>query len=365
MAITSSYLHTKMANIAEQGGYSCEFVKQPPSEVQTECPVCLQILHEPYLVSCCGYSFCRVCIEEVQTRNKACPTCKEGFTVFPNKGLQRVLNNFSVHCSNKREGCIWTGELGDLDNHLNLHPQQDKLMDGCIFTTVNCIYCGDALKRTEIEAHQKEKCLKRPYHCEYCQNYEACYDDVTTNHWAVCDSKPVQCPNNCGISPARQYLNDHIANECLLTFVNCSFPGCGLKLPRKDMLEHLQNNLLKHMALLAESHKQLESENQNLKQDQLQLKNERQSLQKQVEELKTSNESIEMRQKRLESINLSLSQRVVELETKEMKLSVNQQQLEGEYQSLNKRVVELEKKVRPLWKKIFVIGATNSGNPFD
>ena len=354
-----------MANTVEQGGYSCEFVKLPPREVQVECPVCLQILHEPYLVSCCGYSFCKVCIKQAQTRNKSCPTCKEGFTVFPNKGLQRILNSFNVQCSNKKDGCTWTGELGDLDNHLNLHPQPERLMDGCVFTTVKCMHCSDAFKRTKIKAHQKEQCLKRPYHCEYCQIYESCYDDVTINHWAVCGSKPLQCPNNCGISPPRQDLNDHIANKCLLTLVNCNFSGCDQKLPRKDMLEHLQNDLLKHMSFLAKSHKQLESENLKLKQHQQQLESEHHSLQQQVVGLKTSKENLERSQKRLESINHSLSQRVVELETKETKLAESQQQLEGEYQSLNKRVIELETKVHPLWKKIFIIGATNSGNPFD
>ena len=354
-----------MATTVERGGYSCEFVKQPPKEVQVECPVCLQILREPYLVSCCGYSFCAICIKQVQTSNKACPTCKEGFTVFPNKGLQRMLNNFNVRCSNEKEGCKWTGELGDLDNHLNLYPQPKKLMDGCDFTTVKCIHCSDAFKRSEIKSHQEELCPKRPYSCEYCQIYETCYDDVTTNHWAVCGSKPVQCPNSCGSSPLRQDLNNHIANECPLTLIKCDFPGCDLTLSRKYMPLHLQNDLLKHMSLLAKSHKQLESENQKFKQHQQQLESENQSLKQQVVELKTSESNLKRSQKRLEGVNHSLSQRVVELETKETKLTESRQQLEGEYQSLNKRVVELETKVRPLWKKIFIIGATNDGNPFD
>lgn len=355
-----------MANVVEEGGgYSCEFVEQPPKEVQIECPVCLQIPREPYLVSCCGYSFCKACIKQVQSRSGACPTCKEEFTVFPNKGLQRVLNNFNVQCSNRKEGCTWTGELGLLDSHLNVHPQPDNTLDGCAFATLKCMHCSDGLKRNKIKAHLEEQCLKRPYRCGHCQVYEACYDDVTINHWAVCEYKPVQCPNNCGISPPRKQLNHHIVEECLLALTNCSFPGCDQKLPRKDMLEHLQNNSLKHMTLLAQSHKQLESENQKLKEHQLQLESEHQSFRQQVVELKASKENMERTQKKLESINLSLSQRVVELETTETKLTEYQQQLKGEYQSLNKRVVELETKVRPLWKKIFIIGATNSGNPFD
>ena len=276
-----------------------------------------------------------------------------------------MLYNFSVYCSNEKKGCKWTGELDSLDNHLNLHPQSEKMMNGCNFTTVKCIHCSDTFKRCEIESHQKEQCPKRPYSCEYCQIYKIHYDDVTKHHWAVCGSKPVQCPSSCGKLPLRQDLDNHIIKECPLTLINCDIPGCDLKLPRKDLLEHLQNDLLKHMSLLAKSHKQLESENQTLKWHQMQLESENQSLKQQVVELKNNEAQLIKGQEWLKSTNHSLSQRVRELEYKETKLAESQQQLEGEYQSLNKRVVDLETKVRPLWKKIFVIGATNSGNPFD
>ena len=349
-----------MATTFEQGGYCCEFVKDPPREVQVECPVCLQILREPYLVSCCGYSFCKVCIKHVHGSKKACPTCKEeGFTIFPNKGLQRMLNNFNVRCSNEKEGCKWTGELGNLDSHLNLYPQLERLLDGCGFTTVKCVHCSDDFKRSDIKSHQNEQCPKRPYSCDYCQAYKTHYDDVTKYHWAVCGSKPAQCPNNCGQSPLRRDLDSHIASECSLTLLTCDFPGCDFKIPRKDVLEHLQSNVLKHMSLLAASHKQLESENQTLNEHQKQLKSENQSLKRQIVELKTNEVDS---QECLESMNHSLSQRVAELEAK---LTESKRQLEGEYQSLNKRIIDLETKVRPLWKKIFIIGATNSGNPFD
>ena len=48
------------------GGYDCQFV-DPPQELQTECAICLHVVREPYLVDCCGYRFCRVCIENVDT----------------------------------------------------------------------------------------------------------------------------------------------------------------------------------------------------------------------------------------------------------------------------------------------------------
>ena len=36
------------------GGYDCEFLEPPQSVFQTKCLVCLQILKEPSLISCCS-----------------------------------------------------------------------------------------------------------------------------------------------------------------------------------------------------------------------------------------------------------------------------------------------------------------------
>ncbi len=37
-------------------GFDCEFLDPPPDILQTECPVCLQIIREPHQVTCCGKS---------------------------------------------------------------------------------------------------------------------------------------------------------------------------------------------------------------------------------------------------------------------------------------------------------------------
>ena len=102
------------------GGYDCKFVKQPPSAFQTECPVCRLLLCDPYQAICCGTSFCHSCSEQVRSDNNLCPTCrKDNFTVFPNKGLKRSLNQLHVLCIHSKNGCKWRGELGELDHHLS------------------------------------------------------------------------------------------------------------------------------------------------------------------------------------------------------------------------------------------------------
>ena len=76
-----------------RGGYDCDFVEPPPQAFQTECPVCLQILKEPCLISCrCGQKFCRVCIEGVKRDNKPCPLCNlHNFTFMQDHGFERSL----------------------------------------------------------------------------------------------------------------------------------------------------------------------------------------------------------------------------------------------------------------------------------
>ncbi len=240
-------------------GFDCEFLEPPPEHLlQSECPVCLQIIREPHQVTCCGNSFCNSCIQRVKDDNKPCPTCnKEGLSDFPDKRLKRSLYALKVRCSHQQDGCEWTGELGQLDEHLNTDPLPKKQLHGCPFVEINCVYmCGDKLQRRHTQNHQIKDCPKRPFGCEHCHDYESTYDDVINNHWPVCGSFPIPCPNQCGSTIQRQNIGSHVADECPLTTINCDFHhmGCSVKLPRHNMPEHLRENQLTHISLLATSH---------------------------------------------------------------------------------------------------------------
>ena len=275
-------------------GFECEFVEAPVDYLQSECPICLHILREPYQVTCCGKSFCRQCIERVKGSNKQCPCCNKGsFNGFPNLGLQQPLYGFKVYCVNKEVGCEWRGELGKLDNHLNLNLQANKELEGCEFAEIECSYCSDFIKRNKLLHHKNELCDKRPFSCEYCNVYKSMYDDVIHNHWSVCACFPVQCPNKCGAFPERQKLDDHVGKECPLTVVECDFhyAGCEVRLPRRNMPDHLKDGLVAHFSLLAVSHKQQQDEIKALKM-------------KQEEEMKAMRGEIDKLNKRTEHLRL-------------------------------------------------------------
>ena len=146
-------------------GFECEFVEKPPKAVQSECPICLLVLREPYQATCCGKSFCKECIERINANNQDCPTCNDkNFNLFHNLGLQQSLNDFEVYCSHKSKGCEWRGELRELDKHLNSDPPADKSLEGCPFTFIKCPLCcasscEKTLYRRDIKGHVKDNLL--------------------------------------------------------------------------------------------------------------------------------------------------------------------------------------------------------------
>ena len=254
----SPYVQGREQAQRQQGGFDCEFIERPQEAFQVKCSICRFVLREPHQATCCGYNFCRLCIEQLQ--NKPCPVCKtKDYNVFPNKGLKRSLYVFQVRCSHRNEGCQWTGELGELDRHLNVSPKLHEQLVGCEFSEVECHHCCELFQRRYVTTHQIAECIRRPFSCDYCDNYGADFEDVTTKHWPVCGSRPVPCPNECGMRLKQQILEQHVNKDCPLTEIKCNFryAGCEVQLPRKDMLIHVAQNVAVHMSLMAVHNQQV------------------------------------------------------------------------------------------------------------
>ena len=142
-------MYALLTMATKSGGFDCDFVEKPPKQFQSKCPNCLLTLREPYQTTCCGYGFCQVCIEQMKSENKQCPSCKsESFDSFEDKRLKRSLCEFKVHCSNKKRGCRWIGKLGELEMHLNSNPTQQRQLEGCAVVQVHCLYCSKPFHRS-------------------------------------------------------------------------------------------------------------------------------------------------------------------------------------------------------------------------
>ena len=316
----------------QRGGYDCDFV-ETPQELQADCPICLVVLREPFQVTCCGNSFCRTCIERILTNKKACPTCnKANFTSFQNLGLQRALYSFHVRCVHRKSGCEWTGELRELDGHLNLNPAElGKQLVGCEFAEVACTHCREYLQRRHVHAHETESCPQRPFSCDYCEDYGSVYEDVVNNHWPVCKCYPVPCPNECGVSPERQNVETHVNTVCPLTVVNCDFhyAGCEVQLVRKDMPTHLAESLLPHLSLLA-------LHNQQLTQLTIQQKESLEELRKEDKALKAK-------------VDKDVSQEVADLKTQQKK---NLEECQQKIQELEQKTLTSQCEIGGLKQKV-------------
>ena len=204
-----------------------KFAEPIPESFPFICPVCLNFLQDPYQATCCGKNFCKECTKRIESENKSCPLCKQIFETFFNKGHKQQLVQLKVFCKHFNSGCIWKGELGDLDKHLNIDPVEDKQLEGCQFTEIHCLYCSKLYERNKIDKHQNSECLKRRFSCEYC-TYTSTYDDVTSNHLQICGNYPIHCPNNCGKVLQRQNVDSHKTRECELQPIifKCDFQ-CG------------------------------------------------------------------------------------------------------------------------------------------
>ena len=222
-----------------------DFLEQPTDEYF--CPVTFALLLEPYQTRCCGNHLSREAYQRLQ--GKRCPVCREeNLTAVDDKYLKRKVMSLKVRCPHKAEGCKWQGELGNLEEHLNSAK-------GCLFVDVDCPFsCGGRVQRRNLEEHKSQHCPKRPFACQYC-NHEATFQEVTIEHWPVCEKFPLPCPNECGKKAIeRQHLEGHLKQTCPLEVIQCdfSYAGCGAQLQRRLMSAHVKEGTGAHLSLVAE-----------------------------------------------------------------------------------------------------------------
>ena len=218
-----------------------EFISEITDDIS--CSICLSVLVQPNLTDCCGNHFCQVCIARVKEDGRPCPLCQEpSFTTMLNKALSRKLNQLDVKCPNTSEGCSWIGEFGKVDKHVQ---------DNCEFFEVLCDFgCGENIIRRYLLEHKSKACKLRPFTCEHCQLLNT-WLTITQHHYPVCDKYPVPCPNQCDVGEIeRKQLEDHLS-ICPLQVIDCTFQfvGCKVSLPRREMPQHMSDNMASHLTL--------------------------------------------------------------------------------------------------------------------
>ena len=260
-------------------------VEEVPKHVEIECPVCLNVLADPHLVTCCGHNFCGPCIERVKAGNGSCPLCKEmNYQAVADKKCSRIINGLQVYCTNQKSGCQWAGELKNLSAHLS----QGNREGDCQCEGVKCRHegCVETCLRSYIAQHESNECMYRPYKCEHCM-LEGTKISIS-KHYGTCPLYPVCCPNECmSIKMPQCNLKDHL-KKCTLEPVDCalSWAGCKERPLRKDIELHTTDS--KHMMLLAVACGELKKENEKLKEENETIKGQM----KDVDDVKTENQKL-------------------------------------------------------------------------
>ena len=271
-----------MSNFSSRREY--EFVERISRDAV--CPICFQVVWNPFLTACCGNHLCEACVETTKEKSNQCPFCnKESISGIIDKKLQRQINELQVYCLHKKHGCLWVGELGKLAKHL----EEDNSNGECKFVLLPCSFsCGKQMFRCELEEHLAEECPLRALTCKYCGYCSTC-KDVTT-HYSECPRYLVICPNACSARKLmRSSLNHHLLH-CPDEVVPCSFNemGCEVRMKRRCLQEHIEANVIRHQLMICDAFKRVKKENDTLKDDIKILQQKNEELQKNDATLKSA-----------------------------------------------------------------------------
>ena len=231
-------------------GYDFNFVDSTPDRLV--CKICQLPCRETQKSVCCGHVFCKRDLEKMKATTAvsyACPICRiEPFKTYPDRAVDREIKGLKIYCQNKEVGCGWSGEMDQVDAHLNK-------------CNIPCEYCKEIVHYTAMSSHINE-C---PCYCQHC-NTAAERDVINSQHMDKCRKFPVPCPNTCGKDKIPQDEIDEHMKECPLEMVWCEYydVGCKTKLVREKMPAHCSEAMDKHLQHVHSVVRQLKKEKESL-----------------------------------------------------------------------------------------------------
>eukprot|EP00501_MAST-03F_sp_TOSAG23-6_P000781 GSMAST32.ASY1.ANO1.811.1 assembled CDS len=101
--------------------------------------------------------------------------------------------------------------------------------------------CGYTGTTSEINEHEKSKCVMRVVPCQFCGIRDLWYmekENHEQSEFDLCKKRSVKCRYDCGNMIPLDQIKNHEENECLKRFVECR-AGCGRKVRCCNMDEHV------------------------------------------------------------------------------------------------------------------------------
>lgn len=96
--------------------------------LEFECPICLSIVCDPQVISCCNRNICLLCCESI---TKCCLCHSTDFILIPNRKVQWLLEALHVPCIHAHSGCKWIGKLSNFQKHMEWSAIRDFKLTGC------------------------------------------------------------------------------------------------------------------------------------------------------------------------------------------------------------------------------------------
>ena len=313
-------------------GYQCEFIDSIPEDFY--CKKCTLVARRLTVCNSCMESYCYACITDTQKQGQPCPTCgEEHFQALPQVKYQKRMKELQVYCSMKESGCGWSGTLDQLDTHLD--PDQDN----CQYVDTKCpLNCLMIIPKNKVEQHVAQHCAKRPYVCQYC-SFKAIYEEVVDTHLPECNYVPLRCPNLCGVTFERDFMEDHM-KMCRLEEVGCEFSGVGCegRFRREDQEEHTRQNSQKHLTLTASLAKQLQ---QKLEEQDKKHREEEQMVKMKMEEQEKKMKEQEKKMEEQDKVVEELKQNLKEEQEQKLKEELLEKKYNHKFQELEETLKEL------------------------
>lgn len=220
-----------------------------PGLVDYLCQLCGGIYNDP-LMGSCPHVFCRTCFVTTLNTSKACPLClkvSDPNNLHPVTFIQsKILDKYVITC---RNDCGWNGKPSTYSNHIQ---------NECENVTIKCpnTGCPESFTRGEAVNHENT-CKHKPIACTYCE--EKVPEVKMSQHLETCPKVMLDCPQQCGYLLERKELEAHVNSTCENANIDCLFKeiGCSSKLPRKEMTDHMQKNLISHNEMMMKTFTEL------------------------------------------------------------------------------------------------------------
>ncbi|XP_073241863.1 TNF receptor-associated factor 2-like [Porites lutea] len=214
-------------------GYAISAENKGSIDKRYFCLQCNNIFRDPVQTDC-GHVYCKSCIRDLKRDDGMfiCLVDKSPFAadqVFPDNFMKREALSLVVECPNYNNGCVWKGEVRNVEKHLLSCPYKEE----------RCTNkgCSEWVRRVDFQQHIERECPYRPQTCPSCgESITAAF--LKSHQEQDCKMQPVQCRLCRKQGILRGEMEKHVSpvdGDCEEVERSCSFEQIGCEKATKKM----------------------------------------------------------------------------------------------------------------------------------